>query len=223
MYDNSAKGYRHSDGKKIAGRKEIGDYEWKNREGSLTKNGKDYIDSQDQFFLGYTVPHSTGGLNNSFIYKNFSLNVFLDWAIGHSINNNSEMRYFMNTFANNYTLIDKVKECWTQPGDKTKYARFTANDPDDGNANFSRTSNIFNYKGDYLCIREISLQYMVPSSLVSRLGIQNLTLTLSGNNLHYFTAVEGVSPEVGASTTYASTYYNYPPIRKYAVGVKVTF
>ena len=128
MYDNSAKGYRHSDGKRIAGRKEIGDYEWKNRPGSLTRDGKDYIDSQDQFFLGYTVPHSTGGLNNSLTYKNVSLNIFLDWALGHSINNNSEMRYFMNTFANNYTLIDKVK----RPGnnrDDTKYARFTANDP----------------------------------------------------------------------------------------------
>ncbi len=223
MYDNSAKGYRHSDGKRVAGRKEIGDYEWKNRPGSLTRDGKDYIDSQDQFFLGYTVPHSTGGLNNSFTYKNVSLNIFLDWALGHSINNNSEMRYFMNTFANNYTLIDKVKETWKQPGDNTKYARFTANDPDDGNANFSRTSNIFNYKGDYLCIREVSLQYNIPPTKLTKFGIQNLAITLSGNNLHYFTQVEGVSPEVGASTTYNASYYNYPPIRKYAVGVKVTF
>ena len=223
MYDSSAKGYRPSDGKNIAGRKEIGDYEWKNREGSQTKDGKDYIDSQDQFLLGYTVPHSTGGLNNNFTYKNFTLNIFVDWALGHSINNNSEMRYFMNTFANNYTLIDEVKQCWKQPGDNTKYARFTANDPDDGNANFSRTSNVFNYKGDYLCIREISLQYNVPTNKLTKLGIQNLAITLAGNNLHYFTAVKGVSPEVGASTTYNKDYYNYPPIRKYSVGVKVTF
>lgn len=223
FYDSMAKGYRHSDGKKIAGRKEVGDYEWKNREGSLQKDGKEYIDSQDQFLLGYTVPHSTGGLSNNFAYKDFSLSIFLDWALGHSINNNSEMRYFMNTFANNYTLIDEVKQAWKQPGDKTKYARFTANDPDDGNSNFSRTSDIFNYKGDYLCIREVTLQYTVPTKIISRFGIQNLALTLSGNNLHYFTAVKGVSPEIGASTTYDSNYYNYPPIRKYAVGVKVTF
>lgn len=227
MYDASAKGFRYSDGKKIAGRKEVGDYEWKNREGSLQRDGKDYIDSQDQFLLGYTVPHSTGGLNNSFSYKNFNLNIFVDWALGHSINQNSEMRYFMNTFANNYTLIDEVKQCWTQPGDNTKYARFTANDPDEGNANFSRTSNIFNYKGDYLCIREISLQYNVPSQAIAKLGMQNLAITLSGNNLHYFTAVKGVSPEIGTHTTYSHSnsfkYYNYPPIRKYAIGVKVTF
>ena len=223
MYDSFAKGYRHSDGKKIAGRKEIGDYEWKNRKGSATKDGKAYIDSQDQFLLGYTVPHSTGGLNNSFTYKNFTLNIFLDWALGHSINNTSEMRYFMNTFAYNYMLVNDVKKCWKQPGDKTKYARFTANDPDDGNSNFNRTSNIFNYKGDYLCIREISLQYNVPVTKLAKLGIKALSFTLSGNNLHYFTAVKGVSPEVGASSTYDASYYNYPPIRKYSIGAKVTF
>lgn len=223
MYDNSAKGYLPTDGKKVAGRKHVGDYEWKNRPGSQTRNGEDYIDSQDQFLLGYTVPHSTGGLNNNFSFKNFSVNIFVDWALGHSINNNSEMRYFMNTFANNYTLIDKVKQTWKQPGDNTKYARFTANDPDDGNANFSRTSNIFNYKGDYLSIREISVQYNLPFSKISKLGMQSMAITLAGNNLHYFTAVDGVSPEVGASTTYNAGYYNYPPIRKYSVGVKVTF
>ena len=223
MYDSSAKGYRNSDGKKIAGRKEIGDYEWKNRTGSKTKDGKDYIDSQDQFLLGYTVPHSTGGLNNSLTYKNFSLNIFLDWALGHSINNTSEMRYFMNTFANNYSLIDDVKKCWKQPGDNTKYARFTANDPDDGNSNFNRTSNIFNYKGDYLCIREVTLQYNVPAQSLAKLGINELAITLSGNNLYYFTAVKGVSPEIGTSTTYATDYYNYPPVRRYSIGVKMAF
>lgn len=223
MFDARAKGYRNSDNQRIAGRKEIGDYEWKNREGSRTRDGKDMIDDQDQFYLGSTVPTSTGGLGNTVRWKNFTLNLHLDWALGHSINQNSEMRYFMNTFANNYAIIDEVKKCWKQEGDQTKYARFTANDPDDGNANFSRTSNIFNYKGDYLCLREIALSYTIPGVIVSKLGVQNMTLTLAGNNLHYFTAVRGVSPEIGTNSTYSSKYYNYPPIRKISFAVKVTF
>jgi hypothetical protein len=216
-YDDSAKGWSMTDKKSVKGRKSVGDYEWKDR------SGDDKISNLDQYELGVTVPHTTGGLNNSFSYKNFNLNIFVDWALGHSINDNAFMRYFMNTFANNYTLVNEVKKCWTEAGDKTKYARFTANDPDDGNANFSRTSNIFNYKGDYLCIREVSLQYHVSPKLISKWGIYGMTFTLSGNNLHYFSAVNGISPEVGASTTYNASYYNYPPIRRYAIGVKVTF
>ncbi|MEH6306052.1 TonB-dependent receptor [Olivibacter sp. CPCC 100613] len=221
-YDESARGWDPADGQNIRGRKLPGDYEW------VDRNGDGRINNMDQFELGVTVPHTTGGLNNSFSYKNFSLNVFVDWALGHSINHNAYMRYFMNTFANNYTLVDRVNETWKQEGDDTKYARFTANDPDAGNSNFSRTSNVFNYKGDYLCIREVTLQYRLPENIFSKLGVKSLVLTLSGNNLHYFSALRGtgISPEVGASTTYSNAngneYYNYPPIRRFSIGAKIT-
>src|SRR5690606_34343894 len=216
-FDELARGWDPADGQNVRGRKLPGDYEWMDRDG----DGR--ITAMDQFELGVTVPHTTGGLNNSFTYKNFSLNVFVDWALGHSINHNAYMRYFMNTFANNYALVDAVKDTWKQEGDDTKYARFTANDPDVGNSNFSRTSDIFNYKGDYLCIREVTFQYRMPAHVFGKIGIKGLTLTLSGNNLHYFSAVQdkGISPEVGAATTYAGNYYNYPPIRRFSVGAKI--
>lgn len=223
-YDDFSQGWRPQDRQKIKGRKAIGDYEWKNREGSVkTADGKEMINSQDQFELGVTVPHSTGGLTNTFRYKDFNFGLTLDWALGHYINDNAMMRYFMNTFAGNYTIVDEVKQCWKQPGDQTKYAKFNSNDPDEGNYNFSRTSDAFNYKGDYLCIREVYVQYNLPKALISKIGMQGLALTVSGNNLYYFTAVKGVSPEVGASTTYANDYYSYPPIRKVSFGVKATF
>ena len=53
--------------------------------------------------------------------------------------------------------------------------------------------------------------------------MQDLTISISGNNLHYFTAVRGVSPEIGTNTTYSNSYYNYPPIKKVCLGVKATF
>ncbi|NDW08561.1 TonB-dependent receptor [Dysgonomonas sp. 520] len=216
-YDEQANGWSITDNKREKGRKSPGDYEWVDRDG----DGK--ITAKDVFKLGVTVPHTTGGLNNSFRYKDFSLNIFLDWAIGHSINDNSYMRYFMNTFSYNYALAEDVKKCWKQEGDNTKYARFTPDDPNDGNRNFTRTSNVFNYKGDYLCIRDISLQYHVPAKAISKLGMHALTITLSGSNLHYFTAVKGISPEVGTSSTYSDSYNNYPATRRYALGIKATF
>ena len=38
MYDASSRGYRRSDRRQIAGRKDIGDYEWVNRAGSTQRN-----------------------------------------------------------------------------------------------------------------------------------------------------------------------------------------
>jgi len=239
MHDDLSRGYRRSDRQNsstnpaLAGRKDIGDYEWVNRPGSSTDaNGNDRITSEDQFLLGYVVPHSTGGLTNTFRYKNLSLLVALDYALGHTVYNALQGRYFLATFGNgNYNLVNDVKDTWKAPGDDTKYARFNANDSDWGNRNFSRRSNIFAQKGNYLAIRDVVLSYNLPQQWVeSRLGMKGLTVSLSGNTLHYFTAVDGVSPEaITAGSLYSVTdnydtdYNPYPPARKFLFGIKATF
>lgn len=238
LYDALSRGFRTSDGENsssnpaVAGRKDIGDYEWVNRAGSTKgSNGNEIINAQDQFLLGNVAPHSTGGLTNTFKYKNFTLGITLDFAVGHTIYNALQMRYFMATFGNaNYNLVYDVQNTWKQPGDDTKYAKFKVNDPDWGNSNFSRTSNIFAQKGDYLCIRDVVFSYDLPKSSISELGIKGLALSLRGNTLYYFTAVKGVSPEAvtsGGLYTFSDTYdagYNpYPPARKILLGIKASF
>ena len=230
-YDTQSRGYRRSDRRQIAGRKDIGDYEWVNRAGSTQRDGRDIINEEDQFLLGYATPHSTGGIGNTFRYRNWSLNIYMDYALGHSIQNEMQMRYFMATMGNcNWNLVNDVKQCWSQPGDDTRYARFTANDPDWGNRNFSRMSDVFVEKGDYLCIRDISLSYKLPVRWTSRLGMKDVTLTVSGNTLYYWTAVHGVSPEAAttgglynSASTYATGFSPYPPARKILFSAKFTF
>ena len=82
LYDSQSHGYRRSDGfsentdSKYKGRKDIGDYEWCNREGSARlADGREQISSEDMFYLGSVIPHSVGGINNTFKYKNLSLSV----------------------------------------------------------------------------------------------------------------------------------------------------
>ena len=230
-YDTQSRGYRRSDRRQIAGRKDIGDYEWKDRPGSTRMDGRQIINAEDQFLLGYALPHSTGGIGNTFRYRNWTLNVYMDYALGHSVRNDMQMRYFQSTMGNcNYNLVNEVKKCWSQPGDDTRYARFTANDPDWGNRNFSRMSDVFVEKGDYLCIRDISLSYKLPVRWTSRLGMKDVTLTVSGNTLYYWTAVHGVSPEAAttgglytASSTYDTGFSPYPPTRKVLFTAKLTF
>lgn len=88
-------------------------------------------------------------------------------------------------------------ECGVDPSGPN--ARFSGNDSDELDKNFRDNSDVFTQKADYLCIREISLQYALPQALLAKIGLKGLVLTLAGNNLHYFTEVIGLSPEVGAS------------------------
>ena len=237
LYDSNSHGYRRSDGLSIAGRKDVGDYEWKNRAGSaLTADGREQINGEDMFLLGYVTPHSTGGMNNTFKYRNLSLSVYVDYALGHSVYNYMYTRGLQTSMGNcNWNLIYDANDCWQKPGDNTKLARLSANDADGGNKNYSRISDINVQKGDYLCLRDVTLSYSFPKRWIGKLGLGNLTVSVSGNTLVYWTKVKGVSPESAVASSGSSTgmysavntssadYNIYPPTRKVMFSLKATF
>lgn len=237
LFDTQSHGYRRSDGQSITGRKDVGDYEWRNRPGSAkTSSGEEQINAEDMYELGNIMPHSVGGINNTLRYKNLSFNIYLDYALGHSIYNYMKSRFFQNTLGNCNSNLDKmVYDCWTHPGDNAKYARFFPNDADFGNRNFSRGSDFNVEKADYLCIRDVALNYDLPSKWLSKTKIKKLTVGVSGNTLWYFTGVSGtVSPETGMGTGSSDSMYSsvnnssengnfFPAVRKVLFNVKLTF
>ncbi len=237
LYDSWGSGYRRSDDKKITGRRDVGDYAFKNRPGSaLLPDGREQINGEDMFELGNVMPHSIGGINNTIQFKNFTFNIYFDYALGHSINNYLKTSFFQNTQGNCNSNLDRmVYDCWQYPGDTdAKYARFFPNDSDFGNKNFSRTSDFNVERADYLCLRDVSLSYDIPAKLLSRMKIQRLMVGISGNTLHYFTGVSGtVSPESGIGKGSGSDQYTavnvsseggtVPPVRKVLLNVKITF
>lgn len=239
LYDTQSHGYRRSDGLSIQGRKDAGDYEWCNRPGSKkTADGKEQIDAEDMYCLGNVMPHSIGGIMNTFKYRNLSFSFYLDYALGHSIMNYMKTRLFQNTLGNCNSNLDKmVYDCWRYPGDTdAKYARFFPNDPDYGNRNFSRHSDFNVEKADYLCLRDVSIYYDFPEKWVKNLWIKKLTVGVTGNTLYYWTGVSGsISPETGMGTGSSDSMYSAvttgtnanssiaPSARKILFNVKITF
>lgn len=239
LYDTQSHGFRRSDGQSITGRKDAGDYEWCNRPGSARRpDGSEQIDAEDMYYLGNVMPHSTGGINNTFRYKGLTVQIYFDFALGHSIYNYMKSRFVQNTLGNSNSNLDKmVYDCWTHPGDTSaKYARFFPNDPDFGNRNFSRISNFNVEKGDYLCLRDVSIFYDLPEKWTRKIGIKKITLGVTGNTLFYWTGVSGsINPETGMGTGSSDSMYTSvstgananssiaPPTRKVLFNVKITF
>ncbi|WP_217447775.1 SusC/RagA family TonB-linked outer membrane protein [Maribellus comscasis] len=216
LYDQYAVGYDYRDGTTVKGRKMPGDYEW------IDRNGDGEITSVDVFELGRTTPHTTGGLNNTVKYKNFTFRLFLDWAMGHSMMDVGFKYHMMSTFNSNANPVTQALDAWKEEGDaaKTKWARFAPHDSKE-NWNYRRDSDAVTFKGDYLCIREISVAYDIPSKLLKRTGFKNANIFISGNNLHYFTEVLATPPEVSTNNYSSST--GYPPVRRINFGIKVTY
>ena len=109
---------------------------------------------------------------------------------------NSESILDYNWQGDNNMTQEIVKRGWRQQGDVTDMPRhYWAGDR--GQQNGIRGSSFFHEKGDFLCIREITLGYNISSMLLSKIKVNGLRLTVTGNNLYYFTNYSGLNPEEG--------------------------
>jgi hypothetical protein len=159
-------------------------------------NGDGKVDVSDQTVIGHPLPIHTGGFNNNFIYKNFSLNVFLQWSYGNDVLNANRLAfetnggYFMNgnqfaTYANRWTP--------NNPTNDIPRARYNSKTDVD---NVTRVSSRFVEDASFLRLKTISLSYTIPQSLLKKAKIQNIRLTASAQNILTFTRYSGIDPEV---------------------------
>lgn len=187
-----------------------GDIKWKD------VNGDGLIDNFDKVYVGRTVPRFTGGLTSTMSWKGLTLFARMDYALGFYQYDNT-LPWFMGCMQGAFNPVAEVKQSWTPENPSAKYPIYTWADQL-GKRNYARDSKMFAYKADYICFREISMSYTFPKSWVSKVKMQNLQVTLTGQNLGYLTKSKTYSPEVGG---YVGSGYALP--RTYVFGVNLSF
>ena len=81
----------------------------------------------------------------------------------------------------------------------------------------SRNNNYYE-KGDYLCLREVTVGYTLPANLLRKIKIASLRVNVTGSNLGYLTKFRGPMPEDGGGDN-----GRYPNPRTLTIGVKASF
>ncbi len=155
----------------------LGDMMWRD----IDKN--DTIDYRDKVSLGRVIPRWTGGVNTTVSWKGLSLFARVDFGLGH-IQQDFMQMWALGSMQGEFNATDIVKDTWTPENPDAKYPRYTWADQLN-TKNFDRPSDMFWVNSGYLAIREISLSYSVPSSLLKRARVEGLTLTVTGQNLGY--------------------------------------
>ena len=177
-------------------------------------DGNNIINDYDRVYVGNPYPVWTGGFKNYFSYKNLSLAISTDFTTGNTVQN------YAATFANGQLQGDAlplqsyIDKMWKKQGDITDTPRYVWID---GMYNHRR-SNVYYEKGDFFAIRQVTLSYTLPSSLIKKAKLGEVKLNLAGNNLHYFTAFTGTVPEQGGWSN-----GNYPLARTITLGANITF
>lgn len=195
--------------------KHAGDYIW------ADLNNDNIIDTKDRQFLGYRTPDKTGGMQNTFFYKNFSLRFNVDFAIGHIIEDVALARSLGQGRAYNEgaPMTALGDDIWKKEGDVgKKYARFNFADWDFGQRQYLRggVAPLIS-KGDFLAFRELNLNYDIPKSLTRKYKISGLSVFGSIYNLGYITEYEGLNPETYTGIDPGG----YPRPRQFTFGVNL--
>ena len=206
------------------------------------------IDDYDRTNLGSPLPKFQFGMNNSFRYKNFDLNVFINGSYGNKIFNYMSINLSaMSGYRNQLQIVTERARLepininkeydgtdgvwnWFQDIDNVRLANnpslpraLHSGDPN----NNTRFSDRYIEDGSYLRIKNIVLGYTVPSKWIRKFQIDNLRVFANIQNLHTFTNYSGYDPEVGVNTMTSNVFGmdngRYPSPQSYTFGLNISF
>ena len=172
---------------------------------AIDVNGDDKIDDNDKVIYNRS-PKAILGLSTSFTYKDFSLSIQTMARLGGYL---SYSGYGLYTYDNsNWGDLDY----WTPENQG-------ADIPSPGCAGSTPTfykSAIQIQKADYFKIKDITLSYNLPKSLIKKAYMSNARVYCSMKNYFTFSHFKNYDPERGGAV-------NFPLMKQVVVGLNVTF
>ncbi len=203
-------------------------------------NGDMKIDVNDMTYIGNPWPKLFGGITNSFGYKGFDLSILITGTYGNDIynylaavnsnpNNINLSRNLMRTVINyaKVTTNENGQPVLANPG--TNVARISYGP----NGNYARPTSKWVEDGSFLRLKNVSLSYSVPESLISKQKIiRGIRATIGAQNIATLTNYSGFDPEVGAYVGRDASASNqaigldfgrYPLTRSYWFTIGVNF
>ncbi len=182
------------------------------------------ITEADRTIIGNPNPDFTFGFNNNFSYKGIDLNIFFQGSQGGDIFNLTDVQ-LNNGDAN--TTVEYFESAWTPSNTNTDAPRV-------GNNSNREISSRFVEDGSFIRLKNVALGYNLPSTVVEKLGIGNIRLGISAQNLLTFTDYSGLDPEAnffgssGTGNTSSNVvrgfdFGNYPTVRSVLFSLNVRF
>jgi TonB-linked SusC/RagA family outer membrane protein len=187
-------------------------------------NNDNKIDADDRTVLGSPFPDYTWGVTNAFVYKDFDVSFMWQGVQGVDIINGNivynDQLYYNKAYIENRYVSPMF------PGDgKTVYATTTAG------TDLILTDYAIE-DGSFSTLRDFSIGYKLPNSLVKQLKVQGVRTYFSAQNLIYIMAsnYRGINPEArNKSGAYRSPMIDgyqrgvYPLNRTFTFGIDISF
>lgn len=191
-----------------------------NTEGGDPEATTNDIGEAERIVAGNPFPDLIAGITNTFTYDNFSLDFTFMGEWGASIYNSGGRFQSANAdWFDNQTLDQLAR--WQKPGDITDIPQARL-----GWSNGTGHSTRWLENADFIRLRNLTLSYDLPASMLESIGFSSTRVYLTGINLLTITDYPGYDPEArddsgGFGTGQA--FYSAPAAKTISFGLNINF
>ncbi|GAA4204117.1 TonB-dependent receptor [Pedobacter jeongneungensis] len=177
--------------------------------GNITQTTTKTYSAATRYYKGTALPNATGGINNTFSYKNFDLNVLASFSFGGKIYDSDYAGLMHAAIGTNpgYNWSVDILNRWqsaSNPGDGVT-PRLTGTTDDQATSASTR----FLYDASYGRIRNITLGYRLPQRWLDKVKFAHARIFADYQNPFTIFGRKGLDPEQGIAgvTNNASVVY----------------
>ena len=149
------------------------------------------INSLDIVYLGNSNPKVNGGFGFTVNYDQWTLRTSFNYRIGYKVANRARMN--LEEMFNAYNQSTAVNWRWRKNGDVTDIPRAMYNEA----YNFLG-SDRYVEDASFVRLNYVQLSYKFKQELIKKIGLRNLQLSVSGQNLLCWSRYSGTDPEKSA-------------------------
>ncbi|WP_295123997.1 SusC/RagA family TonB-linked outer membrane protein [uncultured Chitinophaga sp.] len=152
------------------------------------------ISGTDKVALSGKTPYPKfqGGFFNTLGYGDWEVRVGLQYAFGYYVYNQTLASLMDQT--NAYNKSTEILEAWSKSGQPAEYPALYW-----GDNQSMQESSLWLEKAGFLRVREITLAYNVPATLLKRAKMDRVRVYVQAQNPFLFTSYKGMDPEANAT------------------------
>lgn len=164
--------------------------------------------ADDRFMAINLAPKFQGGMTNNFTYKNFSLDFNLVFTKQKGYNATATG----GTMSNIPVYV--YENSWRKPGDQALFAKFSTQS-NEMTSNFLYSDAMLT-DASFIRLQTVAMSYRFPDQITKKIGVRNLSLNLSAQNIFVLTNYKGLDPET-------QSFGSLPQVRTVTAGLNCSF
>jgi len=180
------------------------------------------VTADDRVIIGDPNPKFSAGWQNTLSLGRFRVSSLMDAVYGNKILNLNNVRLEQGSPGTN-VIAERYLDAWTPSNTGGRYPRvnFTP-----GTVGSDITSDLLE-DGSFLRLRSVTLDFSLPTKLLSRYNMSNARLYVTGSNLLTFTHYSGFNPDVSSlgigNVNRGIDVGQYPLAKSFTFGINLTY